>query len=107
MARLGASPESVDMMIRKAPVILKEGLDPAYSRRYADAVQEAGGIAEIQRYEPVEGSENHAMVIAPFEDFTMCPECGLKQQKKDICVRCGFRLAITGNGLEPRNVAGH
>jgi len=107
MTRLGASPESVDMMIRKAPVILKEGLDSVYSRRYADAVQEAGGKAELQGYEPVEVSTNHSMVIAPFEDFTRCPECGLKQHKKDICVKCGFRLAKTENGLEPRDGAGH
>ena len=107
MSRLGASPESLDLMISKAPVILKEGLDLSYSRRYADAVQAAGGIAEIQGYEPVEGPVNHSLVIAPFEDFTRCPECGLKQQKKDTCVRCGFRLSRTENGLEPRNVAGH
>ena len=107
MARLGASSEMVDKMIRRAPVILKEGLDPVYSRQYADAVRAAGGITEVHGYEPVEGSESRSMVIAPFEDFTMCPECGLKQQKKDICVRCGFRLLRTENGVEPQNVAGH
>lgn len=164
MIRLGAPPETVDRMIDKAPVILKEGLSSKNSRLYADAVQKAGGIIEILEYEsfeepddlfqvqnpepseesdslsevlnsesieepkdlsevqddePLEDLENlsevqnsesfaepakHPISIIPFKDFTMCPECGLKQQKNEVCIKCGFRLV---NRLEPKNVAGH
>lgn len=107
MNRLGASPEIIDIIIKKAPIILKEGLALGHSRRYANAVREAGGLAEIQGYESVEDPVDCSMTIAPFKDFTMCPECGFKQHKKEFCEKCGFRLVRTENGLEPENVAGH
>jgi hypothetical protein len=107
MAHLGAPPEAVDKMITKSPVILKEGLTLAFSARYADAVRKAGGMVEVQEHGYLEESIHHTISIASFKDFTMCPECGLKQQKREACVRCGFKLANTGNGLEPKNVAGN
>jgi hypothetical protein len=107
MARLGAPPESVDRMIRKAPVILKKGLTLGASRLYADAVLEAGGRVEIQEYGHFEESEgiNHSISIATFKDFTMCPECGFKQQKGETCLKCGFRLVKTGKMRDSENVA--
>ncbi len=182
MVRLGAPPETIDQMIERAPIILKEGLTSKNSRLYADAVQEAGGIIEVLEYEsveepeillevqdseshedtktlakgqdaaplkepedlprvqnlesleepevfsdtqdfelleelenlsdiredkPSEKPEKHPISIIPFKDFTMCPECGLKQQKSEVCVKCGFRLVRTEIELEPKNVAGH
>lgn len=107
MAQLGAPPEAVDKMLTKAPVILKEGLTSAFSARYADAVRKAGGMVEVQEHGYPEESMNHTISIASFKDFTMCPECGLKQQKRETCVKCGFRLVNMENGLEPKNVAGN
>lgn len=107
MGRLGAPPEVVDKMIAMAPVILKEGLTLEYSARYADAVQKAGGIADIQEHGYVGESVNHTITIASFKDFTMCPECGLKQQKRKTCAKCGFKLVDITKGLEPKNVAGN
>jgi len=107
MAQLGAPPEAVDKMLTKAPVILKEGLTLAFSARYADAVRKAGGMVEVQEHGYSEESINHTISIASFKDFTMCPECGLKQQKRETCVKCGFRLVNMENGLEPKNVAGN
>jgi hypothetical protein len=107
MAHLGAPPEAVDKMITKAPVILKEGLTSAFSARYADAVRKAGGMVEVQEHGYLEESMNHTISIASFKDFTMCPECGLKQQKRETCVKCGFRLVNMEKGLEPKNVAGN
>ena len=107
MAHLGAPPEAVDKMIAKAPVILKEGLTSAFSTRYADAVRRAGGMVEVQEHDSVEESMNDTISIASFKDFTMCPECGLKQPKRETCVKCGFRLVSLENGLEPKNVAGN
>ena len=107
MAHLGASAETVDIIIEKAPVILKEGLDSKSSRLYADAVRNAGGIVEIQEDDSAEEVATHYVSIAPFKDFTMCPECGLKQHKREICIKCGFRFKKIVNGLESGNVAGH
>ncbi len=105
MTRLGADPDIVDAMIRKAPVVLKESLNLKASRKYANAVSKAGGRVEIQEY--AKKPKKQGILIVPFKDFTMCPECGLKQQKKETCVRCGFRLVKIENGLEPKNAAGH
>ncbi len=109
MVRLGAPPETVDKMIKKAPIILKEGLTLEASRRYADAVQEAGGGVTIQEHEHSEEPErvNHSISIASFKDFTMCPECGFKQQKGETCVKCGFMLKKTEKRRGSENVAGN
>ena len=94
MIHLGAPAEIVAKMFEKTPVILKGDLTLGGARRYADAVQEAGGRVTIQEHGHFEESErkNAAINIAPFNEFTMCPECGLKQPKGDACKRCGFRF---------------
>jgi hypothetical protein len=94
MLHLGAPLEIVDRIFENVPVILKGGLTLGYARRYADAVQDAGGRVTIQEDGHFEGPENMnaSVSIAPFEEFTMCPECGLKQLKGDSCERCGFRF---------------
>jgi len=94
MSALGVSAELVERLIKKAPVILKSGLGPGEARRYADAVQAAGGRVTIQEQEglsePARSDPNFS--IPSFENFTMCPECGLKQQKGRACVRCGYHF---------------
>jgi hypothetical protein len=94
MLRLGAPAETVSKMFEKPPVILKGDLTLGYARRYADAVQDAGGRVTIQEHGDFEesGRANAAVSIAPFNEFTMCPECGLKQPKGEACKRCGFRF---------------
>ena len=102
MVLLGAPPEVVDKMIRKGTVILKQDLTLEYSTRYAEAVRKAGGIVEIQEhgcFEDVQPMNS----IASFKDFTMCPECGLKQPKRERCVKCGFKLVKIEIGREPIN----
>ncbi len=69
-----------------------------------ELLEELESFSDIQEYEPSEEPKKSPISIIPFKDFTMCPECGLKQQKSEVCVKCGFRLV---NGLEPKNVAGH
>jgi len=108
MKRLGAPPHAVEEMIRKAPVILKEDLPLDFSTHYADAVRKAGGIVEVQEQSYFEESSNYTVSsIASFKEFTMCPECGLKQHKSETCIKCGFRFVKMENGLEPINVAGN
>jgi hypothetical protein len=100
MLRLGAPAEIVAKMIEKTPVILKGDLTLGDARKYADAVQDAGGRVSIQEHGDFEesGHMNAAIYIAPFNEFTMCPECGLKQTKGEACERCGFRFKT---GVKP------
>ena len=95
MVGLGAPPDTVDRMIRDAPVVLKGGLTLGAARDYAEAVQEAGGRVKIEEQGHFEESTQVEIIspIASFENFTMCPECGLKQRKGETCIRCGFRFA--------------
>jgi hypothetical protein len=94
MVRLGAPIETVNEIIRKAPVVLKTDLTLGASRRYADAVQDAGGKVTIQENGHFKESKHvdHFVSIASFQAFTMCPECGFKQPKNEICAKCGFRF---------------
>ena len=99
MVRLGAPPEIVDRMIMEAPVILKEDLSPGAAKRYANAVQEAGGRVAIQAYGRFKKfRRNDPVPIVSLKDFTRCPECGLKQQKGSACVKCGFNIKQTAKG---------
>jgi hypothetical protein len=92
MVNLNARPDLVDKIINRAPVILKEGLSLEISMRYASAVQRAGGKVEIQEYEQHKNPVARKISVAPFNDFTMCPECGKKQLKRQSCIRCGCIL---------------
>jgi hypothetical protein len=92
MSRLGVSSDNVERIIHKAPVILKAGMQLAQAKRYATAVQEAGGRVGIREYELTgdkEGDES-LFYIEPMENFIMCPQCGHKQLKRADCVKCGF-----------------
>ena len=92
MSAMGVSAESTEMIFEKAPVIMKGEMPLSDARRYADAVQLAGGQVKIQQEGEFE--EEFAVrtpfTIHPLENFTMCPECGYKQLKADSCERCGY-----------------
>jgi hypothetical protein len=92
MTKLGVSIPTVDLMISKAPVILKGGMTLKEARQYADAVQFAGGKVNIQEHGLFEEPEtmNRSLHIKPLEDFVMCPECGYKQLRERACVKCGY-----------------
>lgn len=93
MVELGAPADVVDYMVRKAPVILRTDLTLGAARRYADAVQEAGGRVTIQEDGYFEKSKRlNPMSIRSFRDFTRCPQCGFKQEKHDRCIKCGAKL---------------
>ena len=94
MASLCVPAETVDKMITGAPIILRGDLTLGDARRYADAVQDAGGRVTIQEHGYFDESRrmNTSVSIASFQEFTMCPECGLKQMKGEACVKCGFRF---------------
>ena len=94
MSRLGVDQERVDEIISRSPIILKEGLGLDMARRYADAVQDAGGRVVIKEDGLSDGHKviGQPLVITPFKDFTMCPECGHKQPKGRSCEKCGAKL---------------
>lgn len=100
MSRLGVSIPNVDLMISKAPVILKGDMTLREARQYADAVQLAGGRVNIQEHGLFEEQEtmNRSLHIKPLEDFIMCPECGYKQLRERACVKCGLVFEVEKTG---------
>ncbi|HOP48735.1 MAG TPA: hypothetical protein PK874_13835 [Desulfobacteraceae bacterium] len=99
MYRMGVPSETLDEIVRRAPVVIKKDVTLKYARQYADAVQEAGGIIKIQECGWFEEEKhfNQSTRIISLEDFRMCPECGYKQPKKNKCVKCGCSLADSSN----------
>lgn len=98
MSQLGVPGETVDELIRKAPIVIKRDITLKEARLYADSLQEAGCRVIIQECgyfeesRPVSGLAS----ITPLRDFTVCPECGFKQVKGGACIKCGFRLKRRG-----------
>ncbi len=94
MEALGVEPETVTRILGHAPVIMKQGLTLGPARLYAEAVQEAGGKVTIQEYGWIHESEWPAARsnIPSLDEFTMCPQCGMKQLRKALCERCGCPL---------------
>jgi hypothetical protein len=92
MSKLGVAPPMIEQILHKAPVILKGGMTLEDAKRYADAVQHAGGRVRIQEHDLFEEQNrtNRTFDIKPLESFTMCPECGFKQLKGEACVKCGL-----------------
>jgi hypothetical protein len=92
MLRLGVTGNVSEGIIKKAPVILKQGLSLKDARAYADAVIQAGGKTTIQaESQPQENQEKSALSnVISLKSFTMCPQCGYKQLKTERCIRCGF-----------------
>jgi len=100
MAKFGVEAAVADRILRKAPVVLKSGLDWAEAREYAEAVRQAGGRAVIQEQEILGDPRRttSSLQIPSLKKFTKCPECGYKQIKSAACERCGFPLEGRGEG---------
>jgi hypothetical protein len=92
MKKLGFSARKVRDLIAKAPSALKAGLPLGEAREYAEAIQEAGGKVNIQEDGVSQEFDrlHPPMEIRSLKDFTMCPECGYRQIKAEMCVKCGF-----------------
>jgi predicted transcriptional regulator len=94
MARLGVSSSVLKNYLEKAPVVLVRDLNLADARRYAEAIMDAGGHANIQetgetpQTMPSYGNPG----VASQEDFMICSNCGFKQKRAPRCVRCGFEV---------------
>ena len=90
---LGVSSEAAETILRKAPVILKSGMSAEKAKKYATAFRETGArVTIIQEIGDSEESSmgNPSISIPTFGDFTMCPECGMKQPRGKSCERCGY-----------------
>lgn len=92
MSSLGISLEKADKMIKMAPVVLKENESLDYLKKYAAAINGAGGRVKIFTCSLKEdaGSESDIPTMA---SFTQCPQCGFKQLKKEECDKCGLDLS--------------
>lgn len=91
MSGLGVSSKTIEQIIHSAPIILKGNMTLEDARRYADAVQHAGGRVNLQEHGLFQKQEglDRSLDIEPLENFIMCPECGYKQLKSGTCVKCG------------------
>ena len=92
---LGVSSETAEAILKKAPVILKSGMSAEKVKKYATAFREAGArVTIMQEIGDSEGTSigNSSISIPTFGDFTMCPECGMKQPRGKSCERCGHTL---------------
>jgi hypothetical protein len=109
MRRLGVTDETVEELMKRAPIVLKANLALGEARRYAEAVQAAGGKVKIEHCGWAEDKPraSRSAPIAPLKDFIMCPECGFKQPKGVKCAKCGFRLKKGGREEDRENVAGY
>jgi hypothetical protein len=90
---LGVSAETAETILRKAPVILKSGMTAEKVKKYATAFREAGARVTIMQEtgDSKEGDMRSPSISIPaFDDFTMCPECGMKQPRGKNCERCGY-----------------
>jgi hypothetical protein len=98
MAEFGVPVLLAEKVIEKAPIVLKQGLSLGAARRYAEAVQGAGGRVTIQEYGWLEDAPRNSrpVSISPFKSFTMCPQCGFKQLKSHKCAKCGFAFTKAG-----------
>jgi len=100
MTGLGVRPSTIEQMIKKAPIVIKGEMRLGDARKYADAIQDAGGKVQIQEHGLFENtrSNNKSLEITPLGQFTMCPECGHKQLKENTCEKCGFVFKKKNNG---------
>jgi hypothetical protein len=99
MLSLGVSFETAETILRKAPVILKSGMSAEKVKKYATAFREAGARVTIMREHgnsEESAMESPSISIPTFGDFTMCPECGMKQPRGRSCERCGYTFIEKG-----------
>lgn len=102
MRGLGADDVKVEQILTHAPLVIRRDLSLKTARRYAEAVEEAGGRVCIQEHGNCDDKEdNRGWAIRTLDQFTMCPECGFKQVKANFCIRCGHALGVTKNNHEP------
>jgi hypothetical protein len=94
MARMGVPASLSEEIIRNAPYTMRRELSLKDARIYAEAVNQAGGRVTIQEYEVAEedNQKEGPTNITPLKDFMMCPQCGHKQVKAEMCVKCGFSI---------------
>ncbi len=95
MARLGVSDSALDKYMKKVPAVLKRDLSLADARRYAETIINAGGLVNIQETGEFPETESPAETIntSSSQDLAICPNCGFKQKKEDLCGRCGWSLS--------------
>jgi len=96
MTALGTTPDVLERMMSRAPLVVKGDLTLGQARRYSELIREAGGKVAIYDRGWADGLEHRMRqpwAVAHFERFTPCPRCGLKHLKGEICPRCGLMVS--------------
>jgi len=68
---------NLDRIIDKGELVVKRDLDLETANKYKSAFQRAGILCEIRRRDE------------PLETM-ICPKCGFRQPKEEVCIRCGI-----------------
>ena len=94
--KLGVNKNEINYLNQPIPVVVKDGISLKEARRYADVIMAAGGrvsIIEAWEIKAKHSGDNRGLAISSsFSDFVVCPECGFKQYKNTLCVRCGYNF---------------
>lgn len=93
MEDLGTSPDVLDRMMSRAPLVIKNDLTLGQAQRYSELIRGAGGKVAI--YDRgwgarLERRSGHSWEVKHLEKYSPCPRCGLKHLKGESCPRCGL-----------------
>ena len=97
MDKLGVNENEINYLNQPLPVVIKDGVSLKEARYYADVIMAAGGrVNIIEAWEikatHAENSHNTTTIPSTFADFIVCPECGFKQYKNTLCIRCDYKF---------------
>ena len=92
MDKLGVNKNEINYLDQPVPVVLKDGISLKEARHYADVIMAAGGRVSIIEAWEIKTKHsiinNNLAISSSFSDFIICPECGFKQYKNILCIRC-------------------
>ena len=97
MDKLGRNKDEINYLDQSTPVVIKNGISLKDARHYADVIMAAGGRISI--IEDWEINTKHSVntrnfkISSSFSDFVICPECGFKQYKNTLCIRCDYKFS--------------
>jgi len=97
MNKLGVNENEINYLDQPVPIAIKDGVSLKEARHYADVIIAAGGrvsIIEAWKIKTKHSVNNHNLTIpSSFSDFVICPECGFKQHKNTLCIRCDYKFS--------------
>jgi len=78
-----STPEKMELLLAKLPIVLKEDVDHATARRYQKVVLEAGGDCRVEPLEATDPSHSTGVPSEPASPLKVCPKCGYQAVSPD------------------------